>query len=159
MEDGHDDQSCCGCKQIFCCIFRTSRTHHSSPQTQDQPPPFSVPTNEDNYKPRFEPQAKPQRNAVDFERHVQRQGSRSGSDVNKAFSDYISQGKVKIRAMSNAGTDDVEIVYSKADEVCDRNSGKKTDANDMFVDYINRAKKTIRKTSSLGSKSMISFGK
>lgn len=55
--------------------------HSVAGRAQDQPPPFYVPTSEEKYKPKFEPQDKPQHN---------------GQDINKGFSYYTSQGKIKI---------------------------------------------------------------
>ncbi|GMN25603.1 hypothetical protein TIFTF001_000998 [Ficus carica] len=164
METG-EDRSSCGCNEIFCCIFSSSHKDRHSHQKQDCLPAYSASTTE--LKPtRLLEQEKLEKNAVygapNVGQHVHQQGSsRLGSDVNETFSDYISRTKIKIRAMSNIGSDGGEIVYPKeADAVYDYyDAEKKADANDMFSDYINRAKLKIRRTSSLGSKKAISFRK
>lgn len=163
MENSEDHYSC-GCKEIFCCIFPTSRTNRHLRQKQDYPPSFSDPTTELKPTHLLEQEKHKQKaayGAPNVGYHVHQQGnSRSGSDVNKAFSEYISHAKIKIRAMSNVGSDGGEIVYPKADEVDDHDDAeRKADANDVFSDYINRAKLKIRKTSSIGSNRMISFRK
>ncbi|PON46092.1 hypothetical protein PanWU01x14_254060 [Parasponia andersonii] len=169
MEDSHNDSRSV-CEKIFCCIFPTSQeTSHS--HLKQYHLPASQPSylseqeyykqHTEKYKPKFEQPAK----AItgerlpfadsDVERYVQKQGQRSGSDINEAFSDYINRAKFKIRAMSNVGGGDHRETTSNEDEVYD--AEKKADANDVFVDYINRAKLKISKTSSIGSKRMISF--
>ncbi|XP_062083302.1 uncharacterized protein LOC133789466 [Humulus lupulus] len=163
MEGSHNDSNSKSvCEKIFCCFSGSTENDHS------QNLPESIPTHlsEKRNKAELEPQAKAANGemlhyaASGVEQHAHKQGNRSGSDVNKAFSDYINNARIKIRAMSSGGGDgggDVEII-SKEDEVY--GSEKKADANDMFADYINRSKLKIRKTSSIGSsRRMISFRK
>ncbi|KAM1468539.1 hypothetical protein ACFX2I_033486 [Malus domestica] len=69
-------------------------------------------------------------------------------DDSDAFSNNINRARIKIRAVSNVG---MENIASGSTD--DGNDTKKEDmAKDTFSDYINRAKMRIRKTSSFGSR-------
>lgn len=143
MANSRDDHSSCGCKGIFCCIFRSSRDSNEER--------VHLPITEDK-KTKNGPISEPHYSG--YENYLPKQSHRSDSDANKAFSEYINQAKVKIRATSNVGRDDIEIVDDPRDHGV---SEKRVDANDMFTDYIARAKLKIRKSSSIGSKRVISF--
>ncbi|XP_068341476.1 uncharacterized protein [Pyrus communis] len=154
----HSSKSKCFCKKIFsspCPICKMAATAHVSAAQEESktkekmPPPTKVLVELSHTSASSEVEKKNPK----VEAQLKKAKGTENLGDNDAFSDYISRTKIKIRAVSNVGMENIAS-GSTGDGYDSKNED---DVKDTFSDYINRAKMRIRKTSSIGSRKVISF--